>query len=582
MQTDRLQEANGLAGLYEKIQHQGTPEMAYTDAGLWNYLPYVKTKDSHKKKNPVAPLPVAQKDYLKILFLFMLCFDKLLVPKSRQMMVSWALSAYDVWHSMTAPYRLVVYQTKKESDSHAMVTEGRKNPAGGRMDFIIQNLPGWLQDDHITSGAGNLVGNLVFSPDKFNEDGEYIPWYGSRIEAVPGGPDQVRGKTASKVSVDEGAFHDALKKVITAVNQAIADGGQLHVVSSVDSGSDFNSLVLNTTDGSPPEHKVPEIIEKALKIMGIRWPRGLRAWETADGFQVLELHYTADPAKDPDRQGTKWVQQCVKGYPGGMEGAGWKTEMEIDYAAGGGEKMFPFLSQSLSPVFIDKIDPEWAMARMNIFAGYDYGTNNPSAFVVSGIDDKGDLYALWELYEPCIDYIQHCNKIKACPYFPHLEFIAADNKMFSKTQQTADGVKAVSELFVSQGIPISRARQGMDYPVAMRLLSEYWPGGLLGFDKIPPRAFVTADCPNGKIELRGIRKAEHKSDSVSRDKNAPEKLVDKDNHWFDAWCYSIDKHPGLFVRNASLEPKDSINAFIARAEATIPKVRRVSNGIHCA
>lgn len=569
-------------GIYKKIQHRGTEELAYTDSGLWNFLPYVKTKDAHQKRNPVRPLPVAEKDFLKVLFLFMLCFDRLLVPKSRQMMVSWALSAYDVWHTMSAPYRHTVYQTKKESDSHAMVTEGRKNPAGGRMDFIVQNLPEFLQDENIISGQGNLVGSMVFSPNEFDEDGSHIPWYGSRIEAVPGGPDQVRSKTASKVSVDEGAFHDSLKKVVTAVNQAVADGGQFHIVSSVDSGSDFNALVLNTLDGDPPEHKIPPIIERALKIMKIRWPRGMRTWETKDGFQVLELHYTADPAKDPDRDGAAWVAEALKGYPGGEKGAGWRTEMEIDYEAGGGEKVFPFLSHALSPVFIGRIDPEDAMARMNVFAGYDYGTNNPSAFVVSGIDEKGDLYALWELYEPCVDYIQHCNRIKACPYYDRLEFICADNKIFSKTQQTAAGVKAVSELFREQGIHMIRARQGMDAPMSLRLLSEYWPGGFTGFDKIPPRAFVTADCPNGKAELRGLRWAEHKTDSVRRDKNEPEKLVDKDNHFFDAWCYSIDRQPSLWKPTAENEPKDSINAFIARAEATRQRPRKARGGIICA
>jgi len=569
-----------LAGLHEAVQFGGTADKGYTDSGLWNYLAYVNTKDSHEKGAKIVKrLPVADKAFLKILFLFMLCFDKLLIPKSRQMMVSWAMSAYAVWHAMSAEYRHVVYQTKKEADGHAMVTEGRKNPAGGRMDFILQYLPDWLKDDHITSGAGNLVGNLVFNPERADAAGNRIPWHGSRIESVPGGPDQVRGKTPSLIGLDEAAFHEMLNKVIVACNPAVAGGGQLHIASSVDAGSDFNGVVLDTEDGAPPEHEIPEIIQTAMDIMGIRWPRGMRAWKTKSGFQVLELHYTADPAKDPDRLGAAWVAEAVEGYPGGFESSGWKTEMEIDYESGGGEKVFPFLSQSLCPVFIPSIDPADAMARMNVFAGYDYGTNSPSAFEVWGIDDVGNLYALWELYEPCLDYVQHFNRIKRCPYFDKLEYISADNKIFSKTQQTANGVQAVSQLFHDNGIYISRARQGMDYPIAMRFLSEYWPGGKTGWDKIPPRAFITDDCPNLKMEVRGLKFQEHVSSIVASRKNNVEKLVDKNNHAWDASAYAIDRKPSLWTPSAADESRDSINAFLSRAESMNKNPRRRKGGI---
>ena len=564
-----------LKALHAKVQFAGTAEKGYTDSGLWKFLAHVNTKDSQEKGSRIIKrLPVAEKDFLKILFLFMLCFDRLLIPKSRQMMVSWAMSAYGVWTAMSSPYRHCVYQTKKDKDGHKMVTEGGKNPAGGRMDFIIQHFPDWLKDGHITSGAGNLVGNLIFNPDAYDDYGNPNPCRGSRIESVPGGPDQVRGTTATLVQLDEAAFHDMLNKVITAVNQAVKNG-QLHIASSVNAGSDFNSVCLNTVDGAPPENKIPEIIKTAMGIMGIRWPRGMKTWETADGFQVLELHYTADPAKDPDRDGAAWVAEAVKGYPGGFNGQGWKTEMEINYEAGGGEKVFPFLSQTLSPVFIDSIDPQTAMNSMNLFAGYDYGTNNPSAFIVWGMDEQGRLYALWELYEPCLDYKQHFNRIKMCPYFDKLEYISADNKIFSKTQQTANGLKSVSKLFHDEGIYISRARQGVDYPIAIRFLGEYWS------DPQNPRAFITSDCPNLRMEARGLKFQEHVSSIVSGRKNNSEKLVDKNNHAWDATAYAIDRKPSRYVPGKDAEPRDSINAFLARAEAMKPKRNRRRGGIVC-
>ena len=444
------------------------------------------------------------------------------------------------------------------------------------MDFIIQHLPDWLKDDNIVSGNGNLVGNLVFAPDRLDDNGVAIPWFGSRIQAVPGGADQIRGKTPSKISIDEGAFHDALKKVVVACNPAVADGGQLHIISSVDNGSDFNDIVLDTKGGESPKHEVHPVVRIGMEKMGMRWPRGMKSWQTESGFWVLELHYTADPAKDPDRDGAKWVKEAVKGYPGGMKSPGWQTEMEINYDSGGGQKVFPFLSQTLSPVFVENIDPAWAMARMNVFAGYDYGTNNPSAFIVWGMTEDGKLYALWELYEPCRDYKQHFNRIKRCPYFEKLEYIAADNKIFSKTQQTANGLKSVGELFHEEEIYISPARQGVDYPIAMRFLGDYWA------DPQKPRAFITKACPNLRMEARALKFQEHVSGLVSAKKNNPEKLVDKFNHAWDATAYALDRKPSRYVPGQDDgDRRNSIQAFVERAEASQPRARQRRGGIVC-
>jgi len=476
---------------------------------------------------------------------------------------------------MSAQYREVLYQTKKFDDATAMVTEGRKNPAAGRMDFYLQHFPDYLKDENITNGNGNLVGNLIFNPEPYDGSGNECLWRGSKIGAVPGGPDQVRGKTPSLIVIDEGAFHEELNKVIVACNPAVADGGQLHVISSVDNGSDFNAMVLDTQDGEAPKHEVHPVVAKGMEILGLRWPRGMRSWQTRAGFWVLELHYRADPNKDPDRLGAEWIDEAVKGYPGGFSSPGWKTEMEIDYESGGGHKVFDFLSQSLPPAFIDSIDPERAMLSMNIVAGYDFGSNNPSAFEVWGIDEHGKLFALWELYEPCTDYRQHCHRIKMCPYFDKLEYIAADNKIFSKTQHTANGLKSIGQLFIDEGVLLSPARQGVDYPIAMRFLGDYWQ------DPKKPRAFITADCPNLRAECRGLRYQEHSSSMVSSRKNNPEKLVDVNNHAWDATAYAIDRQPSRFRPDLVENKRGSINEFLERAEKTRPRRNRRRGGIIC-
>lgn len=559
--------------LRRQIQFYGTEEMGYTDSGLWRFLSYVKTKDSHDRKHPVKPLPVQEKVYLQVVFLFMLACDRLLLPKSRQIMMSWGMSAYDVWHAMSGPYRHVVYQTKKEADAFAMVTGGKKKPKDGRMDFIVQNLPGWLRDENIASGRGNNVGELVFSTEDIDENGIPCPWPGSRIEAVPGGADQIAGKTPSKVSADEAAYHEAFSQVVVRALPALTNGGMFHAASSVCRNSDFNALVLETVNGQLPQHEMHPVVARGLEIMGIEWPKGMRSWPTKSGFWVLETHYTADPEKDPARDGAKWLKKSSEGYPGGIDGDGWQQEMEINYNASGSKFVFPFLQQPLPKVYIGRMDPAELMRSNSFFAGYDYGTSNPSAFEVTAIDDMGTLRVVWEVYQPCTSVVEHVKLIKSCPYWNKLQYIAADNKIFSKGQQSATGLRSVAELFQEAGLHMSPARQGVDYAMALKLNSDYWA------DPENPRAFITEECPGLRAELRGLRMKEHKSALVARESNDPEKIVAKDNHAFDAWTYSLDFRPLLFKKIEEVPDHLTVRAFIKRAESSQRAAARSRRGI---
>jgi len=530
-----------ISDMHEQVQFYGTKELGYTDSGLWKFLPYVFTKDSHDRDTPVKALPVAEQVFLKVVFLYMLACQVLACPKSRQMMLSWAMSAFSVWFAMSSKYSKVVYQTKKEGDGFDMVTHGRKNAASGRMDFIVQHLPRWLQDQNIISGAGNMVGKLVFSPAQTDKSGIEIPWHGSDIEAVPQGADQVRGKTLSLFCSDESAFQDDFNKVMDALLPAIKGGGKVLAVSSVDSGSDFNRLVLESVDGNEQPHQVHPTVQIALDIMGIEWPKGLRSWQTPSGTWCLEIHYTSDPFKDPDRLGAEWFAEATKGYVGGVNSSGWKTEMEINYNAGGGEPVYPFLDNPDTPIFIPEIDPEYAMNKMDIYAGYDYGSTNPSHFGVWGIDNRSHAHKLWELHEPCINLEEHCAKIKANPYWDRIKYIKCDPSLNSKTQQTKEGKKSLMHLFGKQGVVMSMGKRGADIPYVVRVKSNYWG------DPTDPKMFICDNCPNTQKEYKDLRWAKHSSSAVARRSNNPEKIMDKDNHSHDSDAYVLDTVPRPFV-----------------------------------
>jgi hypothetical protein len=531
-----------IAEWQKATQFYGTPEKGYTDSGLWSFLPYVYTKDSHDSDDPVKPLMDDAPEYLFVVFLYMLACPVLAVPKSRQMRLSWATTAFSVWHTMTAPYRHTIYQTKKEDDAFAMVSQGSKNPAAGRMDFIIQHLPGWLRDGHVVSGRGNSVGCLTLSPKEYDEHGFRIPWYGSAINAIPQGAHQVRQYTPSLLVSDESAFQEEFEASMIAARPAVAGGGKVLCVSSVDSGSAFNQMVLESPTGDMHEHCVQPDVQTALDMMGMAWPRGLKSWQTPSGVWCLEVHYTADPAKDPARDGAYWVSEAVKGYVGGFESSGWKTEMEIDYSAGGGDPVFSFITGLQHPIFCEPVGEDRAINTMNIYAGYDYGARNNSSFQVWGFDKTGHPWSLWELVEPCTNIADHVAKMKRCPYWEHIQYIVCDPSIMAKTQQTATGTKSIAEIFADHGVTFVKGRRGADVPMAIRFLSEYWA------DPKNPGAHICAKTnPNLAQTVMNLRWEKHLSAGVAMRHNNPERIRDKDNHDWDATAYLFDTRPSNWI-----------------------------------
>ena len=556
-----------------RVMFYGTEEAAYTDSGLWDFLQYIKTKDSHDKENPVKFLLEDDPVYAIIVFLFMLAFDDLALPKSRQIRMSWFATTFACWMARTAPYREIIYQTKKEADAFAMVSEGSKNPSGGRMDFIEQHLPSFLKDPNITSGKGNMLGQLIYSEEHPSDD-VTVPWHGSKIHAIPQGAHQVRQYTISLGIFDEAAYQEEYGKARVAAAAAAA-GGKMIALSSVNAGSAFNQMVLEAPDGQEPVHHVPEIIQKALGLLGLQWPKGMRAWRTPSGVQVLETHYTSDPAKDPGRGGAEWVKKAARRYVGGMDSSGWKTEMDIDYNAGGGDPVFPFITSRSHPIFAPEIDKKEAISRFNFVAGYDHGMDSPSAFEVWGIDYRGYLYALWELYEPCMNATEFVEKMKKCPYWSRLQDIYCDPKiMGTKDQMSADGNKTIGEQFFELGVNMRPGRRGQDVPMAMKFSSTYWE------DPLAPKAFITDGCPNLQREVMGLKWQKHVSEIVAQRKNNPNKIVDKDNHAWDATCYVLDTQPRLFEVKAGERPEGIyMDDLIKQAEENYAERKRPSYGI---
>lgn len=533
-----------------RVAFYGTPEKGYADSGLWEFLQYVKTKDEHDHQNPVKALDWEKYSYAQVVFLHMLHLGNAYIPKSRQVRMSWLAVIFASWFARTAPHRLVMFQSMKEDDANKMVSLGSKDPVGGRLSFVEHHLPWWLQDQNIISGRGNMVGELVYSPKEVGDGGVRVHWHGSRVLAVPQGANQVRGKVPSLYLADEAGLWDDFRESWTAAAAAVQSGGvesrsKMFALSSVYAGGQFNDSILEGLDpGGGGEASleytgIPEMRGIVDMLPGRKLPRGMRSLVTKSGTPVLEVHYSVDPDKRPDTEvGRRWLDAASKRYIGGTSSPEWLREMEIDYEASGGMLVFPQLMDPKCKVWHAPLTfKDIKRMRLRLLAGYDYGAVNPAAFVVWGIAPDGKRYLIWEMYEPVLNYVDHCEKIKSCPYVASgmVEKIVCDPQMMAKDQQTESGKKSMLELYRQQGVFMQPGRKGAD--VTLVQLYRYWWRDLEN-----PECFICENCWNTKRELQRLKWREY-SGAVARRRNLPEEIEDKNNHTFDASAYVLDTQP---------------------------------------
>ena len=535
-------------GWLRQIAFYGTPEKRYADSGFWKFARLVQTKDEHDRDNPVKSLDLDKFQYMNVVWLHMLHLNRMLMPKSRQVRMSWAAAIFSAWYVRTAPHRLVIYQSMKDDDATLMVSRGKDDPVGGRISFIEHHLPWWLKDYNIVSGKGNRVGELIYTPKLSSDQGIVIPWTGSRVIAVPQGANQVRGKVPSLYIGDEAGLWDDFRETWGAVAPAVRSGdgtSKMFALSSVYAGSQYNDAILEGLDpdeggGVQIEYTgIPEMAEIIKGFPGERLPRGMQSFVTPSGMPVLETHYASDPDKRPETErGQRWIDEAAKDYIGGTASADWRREMEIDYYASGGLLVFSMLSDPKCKVWHAPLTPTQVIGmELKLGAGYDYGALNPSAFVVWGQAPDGRWYAIDEIYEPCHNYIDHARKIKSNKWFASrlLSAVVCDPQLSAEDQQTGRGKASMLSLFREQGLNMVPGRKGADLSL-VQLLRYWWR------DPQNPEAFICENCWNLKRELQRLKWQTY-TGKVALNKNLPEKIVNKHNHIFDASAYYLDTRP---------------------------------------
>ncbi len=276
---------------------------------------------------------------------------------------------------------------------------------------------------------------------------------------------------------------------------------------------------------------------------------GLTSRLTSDKLPVLRVHYSADPAKRPGTPvGDTWIARASGAYPGGTNSPRWLKEMEIEWGALGGLRLFPMWEQwqSHGRIVIQPFDA----VGYKIYGSYDHGWRNPCAYIVWGINNDGDIVALWEMYGSNIGVLNAARVIKGesviladgrriagNPYAGKEIWKIADPSMWAEDQPMSDGTnKSVAELFRRNQVIFQKGERGGDSMVAEWLHGHFWK------DPETPLLRITTACPKLVWEIGQQRHKEY-SARVAVHRDQPEELVDKDNHAWDSMKMFLKKFP---------------------------------------
>jgi len=254
---------------------------------------------------------------------------------------------------------------------------------------------------------------------------------------------------------------------------------------------------------------------------------GLRIYENPKNqFTICYLHYTADPRK----RTAQWLKEAQAG----MSPAKFAREYEIDFGAVFGERVFPELLENIPNIVIPKEKMPIFPTTQVYYGGFDFGIRNPTSFHIYTLLD-GVLYAVWELYEPCVNIIEYSAKMRSCPYWESIRYIAADPHIQDLRHYGEDGAGAsIRDQFREQGIKKFVLAPNKE-DAWVTLMRKHWADP----DNITFK--ISSACPYMIEEFKNAVYADYKGALGSANKR--EAIADVNNHAMDDCKYFMLVNP---------------------------------------
>lgn len=470
-------------------------------ANPWYFIRnYLRTQDELDPVSPYKQFPDLQ--YLKLLTEYLRTALVLIIVKSRQMMVTWILSAYYLWDAVFLQGRRHFLQSEDQDKSNAVLA---------RIALLWESMPGWMK---------------ARAPAVFHASHGRLQLSRSEFIAVPQGAHAVRMYTASSLWSDEVGIQKDAAKTWKAIRPIVhgrgGARGQIRLTGTPYEGwFEVAAHDQLTTENPPGPVYIVELCE-GMKVMQL----------ASSGHTRIDLHYRADPEK----RAPEWREEAHRG----ISEEAWEQEYELNFKIKAGRPALPMFRRHrdriiIRPFQIPDTWPRWACA--------DYGSTNPYSCHFYTADGDGNIYCYWEHYDIAPLGV-HLGTIKSHPDFSKLEAYVLDRSCWVANQQastsiegqTLHQVRSIAEMHQDMGvypIPAAVVRDS----VKIAAFDLVWPKGM--DDGTASPSYFIFDTNQALIEeLPNIRwSTQTYAQKVMG--NDPEKLIDKDNHAFDDNSYSL-------------------------------------------
>lgn len=307
----------------------------------WYFLTkYVKTQDPVRgtRKFP---------DYLYLHDLVdtVLANQFVLVPKSRQMMVTWTMVALSVWRAIFEKHGVYVFLSRNERCAEELIERAR---------FILKQLPEFMQPKLSANSRSELAfGRLD-----------------SRLISLPATPDGPRMYSPTAVFWDEMAFTPFDEQIWTALQPSLQSGGSFVGVSS--SGGDLNLFArfISPLASAGGSGGVSELIPHPPTPI-------------PSGFRTHRIHYSLHPERNEE-----WKAKASRG----LSSRQWEREQEISF-----DSLDDLVYSEFDPVtHVLKEDfhprPDWPLYR-----SIDFGFRKPFVLWIQKTpQNEFVVFAEWE------------------------------------------------------------------------------------------------------------------------------------------------------------------------------------------
>lgn len=283
--------------------------------------------------------------------------------------------------------------------------------------------------------------------------------------------------------------------------------------------------------------------------------RGIKNWKNPKNkFEVIAVHYTADPEKDPERNGAEWYKKERQSTPK----ADWLKEYEIDFTTRAGKLIFgsEFCDFDPNVHFIQSF--EW-QEPVEYLISLDFGQRHPTCTLIGIWDMNNVLYIVDEYYKPAIPSVSSREMWKQFAYlFPQN---TADMTLSQKRSilNTMFSVRVIDPTTTSKNRTKIREGEEILYSVVEEFEDHGWdftPGTNdvdAGITRI--REYLQLDenkrahlyifkdkCPHLCAELQNYRYQEF-TEIQEKTRNPSEVPVKKNDHAVDSLRYMVMTRP---------------------------------------